>query len=501
MKIRNILLPLCVLVLLLSCSRDDTTLGTGMISEISIDVNSMKDVYDIDKNEVLRIVPKVSQLMDGKPLTYTWEIDQKVYSQDPELVFVGNELGSFRCRLIVENEDGKAFYPFSLNVNSPYEEGLAVISCDENGKSMLSFMMKQRTENIEEHFYEGDCFALNNPDFDFIDNVVDVMLCDKNLLLMCKGNDAGQPAAIYYLNNKTFVLENYVYVPEYSDFRPFKFLMPANSTAGTLYPIICENGKIYDFSPTEGAVELSRRYKSTYSLCAMVYDSGSVVYNNVYTWDNKLNGLSMLYNCYGPYLCSSTYLVDMVKTPEEELKEKNYFNGYELVFMFLPRVVGQTSMYGQDLYVVTKKGALYQKTHLSATFWYTNEETGQPDLAYKDTRMAGLSTGLTATSPYVATAKYGYLLYGQGNKVMRWIYEGSQMLNAVTASFEVGTPNAVITSMELSQDHEETFVAFYEPDEEGLNGHVWVFNTEKGELLRKYDNICNRPVKVIYKRR
>jgi hypothetical protein len=65
----------------------------------------------------------------------------------------------------------------------------------------------------------------------------------------------------------------------------------------------------------------------------------------------------------------------------------------------------------------------------------------------------------------------------------------------------VGSADAVITAMELSPNHEETYVAFYEPNESGMNGHLWVLSTEDGKLLRQYDNICYRPTKVIYKKR
>ena len=43
--------------------------------------------------------------------------------------------------------------------------------------------------------------------------------------------------------------------------------------------------------------------------------------------------------------------------------------------------------------------------------------------------------------------------------------------------------------------------AFYEPDQEGLNGSVWVFDTDKGTVLEKYDNVCYEPVKMFYKKR
>ncbi len=120
---------------------------------------------------------------------------------------------------------------------------------------------------------------------------------------------------------------------------------------------------------------------------------------------------------------------------------------------------------------------------------------------YGGTVLAGFSCRLTERTPHVATELYNYLLYGDGNKVARWIYTQSQMLDNVKICATVGSDRAVITAMELSEDHSETFVAFYEPDEEGLNGHVWVLNTEDGALLRRYDNVCYRPSRIIYKKK
>ncbi|MDE5739106.1 MAG: hypothetical protein K2H92_02170, partial [Bacteroidaceae bacterium] len=133
MKRLNKLSVLCVLLCLSSCFQDETTEGVGLISEITIEEGCIKSEYDIDKNETLTISPVISQSYVDKPVTYTWEIDQKVYSRERDLVYVGKALGSFRCRLIVENEDGKTFFPFVLNVNSPYEEGITVISNDGDG--------------------------------------------------------------------------------------------------------------------------------------------------------------------------------------------------------------------------------------------------------------------------------------------------------------------------------------------------------------------------------
>ncbi len=95
---------------LVSCFSDDTTLGDRPLAEIVIDSTSVAEVYNINKNETLTVTPKFSQTNGGKTVTTTWEIDQKVYSNEPTLTFTGKELGSWNCRLILENEDGKTFY-------------------------------------------------------------------------------------------------------------------------------------------------------------------------------------------------------------------------------------------------------------------------------------------------------------------------------------------------------------------------------------------------------
>ena len=53
----------------------------------------------------------------------------------------------------------------------------------------------------------------------------------------------------------------------------------------------------------------------------------------------------------------------------------------------------------------------------------------------------------------------------------------------------------------MSADHKVTYVSFYEPNATGKNGSVWAFDTDKGTVLKKYENICYRPVKMIYKKK
>lgn len=494
---RNIFI-LFIMALCVSCVKDDTTNAVRPISIISIEKGSVGDLYDIDKNEHLLISPKVTQSISDKELYYTWEIDQQVYSHDSVFNFVGDRLGSFQCRLIVENEDGKAFATFRLNVNSPYEEGLTIISCDPEGQSRLSFMMKQREEGIEDFFYEGDCFAINNPEYPFAAGVADALQCDESLVIACKGDSTkGEPATIYSINEKTFTVENIVEVPEYADFIPYKMMLPGTGSVGADYPILCENGKVYLYSPREGAVGQPDNFKSTYSLSAVIYDSGNSYYNNIIFWDKELSDLCLLYNGYGPFYCGEDYLL----AKDSVNMYTNYFHNYEFVFMFLPRTTEVKRPYAEDVIVVTKSAVTYQKVTIASGFWTYNELTGTNELAvYGGMKMVGFGCELNETTPHIASAHHGTLYYGKGNALKEWEYTfDNKFLNATPTLTTVGSSNAIISAMELNADHTELFIAYYEPDEEGLNGYVQVVDPLTGDHLRRYDNVSYKPVKIFYK--
>ena len=156
MKIYRIL-ALAIPLALSSCLNDRTTEATNPISEITIVEGSIKSQYDIKRDSTLVIAPEIEQSYKEKPLTYSWEIDGQVYSQDATLTYTGKSYGSYACRLVVANEDGKAFFPFTLNVNTIYEEGITIISKTPEGKSRLSFMLTNPDGTDSGVFY--DLFA------------------------------------------------------------------------------------------------------------------------------------------------------------------------------------------------------------------------------------------------------------------------------------------------------------------------------------------------------
>ena len=165
MKIKYIL-PIIFAFLLAACFDDDTTTGTQPISVISIDTTKLEKVYNINKFETRIITPEITQTDSSLPLSYEWQVDYKFYSDSVAFRFTGKDLGSYEVRLKVSNQDGSTFYTFQLNVNSPYEEGIAMLSEGPQGQTELSFMRKYSDEELKAGIKEKfvmNCLQLNNP--------------------------------------------------------------------------------------------------------------------------------------------------------------------------------------------------------------------------------------------------------------------------------------------------------------------------------------------------
>ena len=501
---KKIFITLTVVCLtLISCFKDDTTLGINPISEIVIDSTSIHEVYNINKNDTLVITPCISQTGDVLDVFYTWEIDLKAYSNEPSFVYVGKELGTFHCRLIVENSDGKSFYPFVLHVNSPYEEGITVISRDGDGTAMLSFMLTPPDGSAPTGFMTGDQFSVNNTDVAFAANPTDIVQSSGSLIISCRGTDDNTSSAtIYYLNEKTFVMENMLTAPEYPDFRPTQMGIPSIGSSGVAYPVLCEGGHVYEFSTTEGALAKPVKLPYTYAQTTVISDGGSAGNYNLLYWDLNKNALCMIYRGYGPYYCSKTYHLGR----EECVGTANFFNGHTIRKMVLVRLTDDQRRSGinPEVLVLTNNVAgLHYKSQLSVDFWEYNFETSENVLVdnggYKMCGIGQLS--LSESTPCVANRTYYSLLFAEGNKVRRWNYTSSQHVTAADVLQTIGSDKAIITALELSADHTKTYVAFYEPEMDGLNGSVWVIDTDKGTVLEKYDNVCYQPVKIMYKKK
>lgn len=501
MKKYKYILVLFTSLLFVSCFEDETTLADmSSLSEIVIQEGSINSVYNIKKNETLVISPVVSQNNPKKTLRYTWEIELTEYSHEKDFNYVGDKLGVYNCRYIVENEDGKTFFPFKLYVNSPYEEGITVLSADTDGRPMLSFMQTPSTEEELGTFTTDELLTLNNQDIRFSSNPADLIQSGNVLFLVCRGGVGDDDApAIYYLNEKTFVVESMFNVEEYADFKPTKLLMPSTWVASTDYPVLCENGKVYTFSPYEASVGPSTDLAYTYSQATNV-DDGDYYYD-ILLWDKEANGLALIYGGYGPFYFSNEY---HLMRADENFTSLNYFAGRDFITMIPVRMSAEEiKLNGYEAIVLTKSGVMNYAGVVGTSFWGYNND-GTYKLLYNDGGHPMIGFGnltINEKTPAVASKTFQLMLFAEGNKLKRWNYTTSQLITAASTHVTIGSENAIITGIEMSMDQKRTYVAFYEPNQEGLNGSVWVIDTDKGDVLNKYDNVCYQPVKIMYKKK
>ena len=501
MKIKSIFI-FTILALLCSCIKDHSTEPDKAISEITIVEGSILPRYDIEKNSELIIEPKIIQSDKQKQLSYAWEIDDKVYSTDAKLVYAAESLGSYLCRLVVSNEDGKAFFPFRLNVNSIYEEGITIISKDPDGNSMLTFMLANPDGSDTGKFTDYDCFSRENADEHFASNVSDMTQCSGSLIVACQGGN-DDAATIYYLNEKTFIVENMLTAREYPDFKPVKLQIPSVGHIGS-FPIMSADGKIYEFSTTEATLMPSTRFISTYSTICTKYDVGISGEYSLLFWDDEVGGLCQTNGGWPRnYICYAGEEYLLRRDSIEADPAYNYFNGRQLIGMFVPRMSQNLQGESPVVVVITRNGSVYQKTFLNKDFWISTD-FGNRIGDNGGTTSCGLSKPkFTGDCPHIGVANVTYrsLLFAVDNKIYRWNYTTSNTLASAPEVASVGNGNAIVTSMEVSQDLTRTYIAWYDPAETGLNGHLTVMDTETNDIITTYDNICYRPVKVMYKKK
>lgn len=515
MRILKLCLMLMLLPLAVACFDDKSTDATLPISEITIK-SGIDSIYNIAKNETIVILPVVSQTGEEKVLSYTWEVDLEEVSNDTVFEYTGASLGNFNCRLIVENEDGKTFFPFTINVNSPYEEGITILSRDADGKSMISFMQKP-VAGEQAKFYTGDCFAINNPKEKFAAGAVDIVQCRNGsgsgnwLIVACQGGgEDNDLPTFYYMNEKTFEVENSFTVSDYPDFKPVKLGITPVIRTETSYPVLCENGKVYDFSIGEADIIQPRKLQSEYAMNNIVsYGSSSY---EILLWDKTNKGLSLIYNGYGPYYCSKPQYHLMLS--DKEFASKNYFANRNLVAMSKIRMTPSqliTTGGRNEFLIITSVSIIARSEVLYTDFWgYDQTYADDVDEKKYPMMVADTHSGAMATSPIgvetpcIANKTYTTLLFADGNKVRVWNYSAlpsdfSKLINA-DVLYTIDSESAVITGFEISDDHKKTYVAYYEPDSENeLNGSLVVIDTDTGALLEEYKNISYQPVKIIYK--
>lgn len=452
-------------LLLVSCYKDDTTADTRVLSEIGVVFNEVKaPVFNIDKNEVLTIDPVISQTENQKDLKFQWEINYAVVSTEKKLVYPCVKLGSFIVRLKVSNEDGSTYKSFTLNVNSPYEEGLMVLAENESGDGTLSFMRKYTDAEIaagKVESFESNCFTKNNPGLILGKNPTDIAKKGRQVFITSRTEKK-----IYMMNDKTFELEAEVTAFDLPDFKPLKIILPDN--AGREALILCEQGKLYKFSVLEFLVSPNGIYP------ALVSDKTAFGFDNNqtyrYVWNPTSSRIEQI-----------TYSTTTVRNTGTK------FVGTNLIQFFY---ANSATLDDERLYVITNTSgspSVYRKTV------FDNFDLAAPMEEVNLT--GGISSTLTTTSIIHSNATYKKLIYANGNKIYSWFYTTTDSQAPPFITLDAG----VVTGMTQNADGKLLYVGVYNAAAPGLKGSIYVYNMDTGVLITKYEGVTDKPVKLFYK--
>ena len=478
MKTLKYLFFILCLPLFAGCFEDETTVDTVRISEISIDTLKMQKVYNIDQNEELLIPTEglVSQSERQLPLTYEWEVNYKFYSDSSALRFTGNELGAFPARLKISNEHGSSFYEFTLNINSAYEKGIAILSDNSEGEPLLSIMRELSDREIAEgkkRFFTTNCLAVNNPGVEFPRQPTDFRQRDKQLFISFKDKPS-----VYALNSKMLNVENII-TDGNPDFIPERLLVVDGTGAAS--PVISESRKIYKMATLEGLiVNYGRQMASTYDK-NVVLAKGLGYQDAIIFWDMEKETIVDFYNYYYEYSAADQGLD---------------FRGHSPIALY--------ERDGNYFTMITCKDGVFMKTSIAYTWTIWNSDYTQQSFGLSDNQVVINGTpALTSESPYVSNTTYQCLFYASGNKIYRWYYNTATSFPPEPWRTLDDLEGAEITSLAVSPDNQQLYVGVYQPQASGLNGSFYLLNcnTGKNEGDSPYLNVAYKPLKVVYKPR
>lgn len=169
MKILNITYQLALLLILAAmtgCADDKGSYDYA--PENKIEIGGLKQEYRVISHETISPAPSpvLSFALGDADVSYSWRVDYKEVCTSPTLdVPIDASVGTHDASLVVTDNEShlRYFYDFTIQVETPYSQGLVVLSEGEDGRSLLSFQRRTTEGDIDD--FVPDVFALENPDW------------------------------------------------------------------------------------------------------------------------------------------------------------------------------------------------------------------------------------------------------------------------------------------------------------------------------------------------
>lgn len=450
--------------LLNACIHDNSSLAVPDFSGLSI--VAQYDTLSVNLSEELVYSVDIVQSGEKKPLTYEWAYaiydtkdasgypakdSLRIISNDAELHYTFRKLGTYYLRLKVDNGEAISFKGFMLNVTTPYDEGITILSQDDAGNPRISFLKTLTRQEIEsgvEKKFVTDVLTKENPDY-VIKNCTDLAQFTSTYMLLASREDG----LIYKLNAKTFGV---MYKNRVRDVIP-DFTCKRLMGEKTKNWMLSENGNAYRYDLTvDEVLTIDNALGYGYDACFFGYNSS---YQYFIDYDK-----SVIYSPSGTALNTSS----------------NNFVNYNIIGM-VPYTI--TKLY---TIVVSKddpsKGIVYQTrgTLSSLTELIKFDATD-------------LKLDKNSTIMYSKVYKYAY--YDYGNNIYRWNCTGQ----FPKTPFILFPPTKEITAVALDPDKKQIYVCYVDSEQSSLKGGLDIYDANTGKIAESYAGIADRPIKVFYK--
>jgi len=457
---KQYILPGFILLLFWGCIDDESNPGLKQISRIEFKTTFETEAYREDRwNEFRLACPEIVQTETAKPLSYRWDVNFKTVSTEKDLVYLCDQLTNteeipddFPCRLTVSNEDGSSWLDFKLKVTSPYEEGVLVLS-KQNEQTMLSFKREDKKGEV----FQKYAYRLNNPQYP-LGNEPKALLQHSGFVYIASEN----PIKIVKIDYKTFETKVILNYPT----DRIDFML---GTSDNFYNLIfLGDGRSMEFDAGQNGI-MNMFQQTIDAMYPGIKLAGKAM--RIYSSPNKPVDM-LTYNDTDGMLFVGEYF------PQELFPEE--FSGKQLIDLIPCRS-------GQEALVVV-------------------QTSGQnPDIVYLNPTIPTLfsshstdGSGISADSKFLASNKRSVLYYSVGNQIFRYDYTTAANFPQ-TADYTVGENGDVIQSMVFNPDESKLYVAYNTASGE-FKGCVKCFVLSGDDTPWEEKGVAGEIVQMIYKK-
>lgn len=424
-----------IVLVLVGCFKDNSTdFRTEQVSILKTNDGFDKAVAEYELNEVLKMsAPAFTQSNGDKPITYTWEINQKVVGNGPELEYQLKDKGDFEGRLTLFNGDSYLFFPFKFKVLNSFTEGLYALA-QYKGTTVVSY-----APNTLRRPFTLDVLRTFNPDTRFGTEPTAMAFMHYSgggLLFYVATNN---PNKLYRLEGKEMVLINEMSAPRPSVTIDYITMMPGETRI-----LFVEGEHLAQLQRTDiySANSIYRGWRTNWGQDLRIAKSILAAYTPFNGYEN-----SHVYYAQGKGIIVSPRISDS----NDALVLTKEFAGRDLITMH--------PIQNSQEFVALLKG-----NNGLELAWFTPgayASKNKPENAYppalKDIRVVPVSSLLTEQSSTAASPLSNLFFYSSANKV--YAYAVLSQGNFPTSPVFTCDEGDMITAMLISNDYTKLYIA------------------------------------------